>query len=119
MSASGETVPCKSIGSKPKRLIETKFSPSALLSTIDKIEKLIDEVPEEFVLDVQTAVNKMFQERLAVGAVIRTEDCRVTIVCALSFVDVVVKSYSSTKIDRRWNLNQRMRSPPTFRKLNR
>jgi hypothetical protein len=68
MSASEETY--KNVGSKLKR-IETKCSPSTLLNTIERIEKLIDEVPDEFILDVQTALNKIFQHRLAAGAVIR------------------------------------------------
>jgi hypothetical protein len=46
------------------------MSPSTLLTTIERIVKLIDEVPEEFVLDVQTALNKVFAHRLAAGSVI-------------------------------------------------
>jgi hypothetical protein len=67
MSTSGENG--NSFGSKSK-LSESKSSPTAVLTTIEKIEKLIDEIPEEFILDVQTALNRVFAHRLAAGAVI-------------------------------------------------
>jgi hypothetical protein len=67
ISTSGEI--CKRMGSKPKTT-ESKMSPTALLTTIEKIEKLIDEIPEEFILDVQTALNKVFAHRLSAGSVI-------------------------------------------------
>ena len=38
---------------------------SAVLESIDKIEKLIAEIPIEHVPDVQSAVEKIFSQRLA------------------------------------------------------
>ena len=106
MSASGDTF--QNIVSKPKS-IETKMSPEDLLSTIERIEKLIDEVPEEFILDVQTALNKVFVHRLAAGAVFYSLSCHVKIV---DIFDVVVTL--------QWlHSHLRTRFPKTMSNLNR
>ena len=40
-----------------------------MLQTVETMEKLIAEIPDEFVVDVQTAVQQIFQDRISANQV--------------------------------------------------
>ena len=44
-------------------------NPAKVLQTVETMEKLIAEIPDEFVVDVQTAVQQIFQDRISANQV--------------------------------------------------
>jgi hypothetical protein len=50
----------------------TKANPSEVLTKIDAIEKLIEDIPAEHLADVQTAVSRIFADRMCTERVTST-----------------------------------------------